>query len=334
MIRLGKNSYEFENVFVTSSGTCCGPKEAQGPFGNYFDLKYQKEDCGKNSWEEAEEALLKGAIDSCLFKAGRSIHDMDLLLGGDLSNQLAIHHDLYKNIGVPFLGMYAACSSLTETIGVASLIMDNHNIHHVLCSVSSHNSTSERQFRYPTEYGGQKPVSLTSTATGAGAVLLSNTPSRIKVKQFTVGEIADVGLKDPADMGRTMAPAAFLTLKQHLQDTNASLSDYDLILTGDLSTFGAKVFQDLMRENQMDTSHYEDAGILLYDRARQNVLAGGSGCGCIALMGLGYVVKSMLEKKYHRVLLLATGALHNPIMIAQGKNIPTISHAIVLEANF
>ena len=326
------NSGEFKNVYLNCSATVSGPKELAGPIGKYFDKGFANIYCDKESWEDAEVNLQKNAIDILIRKSGLNENDINCIIGGDLNNQLAATNYCIRKYDVPFLGVYSACSTCTESMIVGSFLVDSGFAENVITITSSHNSTSERQFRYPTEYGGQKPSSMTSTATGAGASLLTKNASIIKVTRFTIGKVVDVNLTDVQDMGRTMAPAAAVTLRQHLEDFNINASDYDLILTGDLSKYGSAVFLDIMQEFGYSlTNIYADAGLMLYDLERQDVFAGGSGCGCISLVGLSYIVESLKNGSLNKVLLIATGALMNPIMIAQGESIPCIAHAICLE---
>lgn len=326
------NSGEFKNVYLNCSATVSGPKELAGPIGKYFDKGFADIYCDKESWEDAEVNLQKNAIDILIRKSGLNENDINCIIGGDLNNQLAATNYCIRKYDVPFLGVYSACSTCTESMIVGSFLVDSGFAENVITIASSHNSTSERQFRYPTEYGGQKPTSMTSTATGAGASLLTKNASIIKVTRFTIGKVVDVNLTDVQDMGRTMAPAAAVTLRQHLEDFNINANDYDLILTGDLSKYGSAVFLDIMHEFGYSLANiYADAGLMLYDLERQDVFAGGSGCGCISLVGLSYIVESLKNGSLNKVLLIATGALMNPIMIAQGESIPCIAHAICLE---
>lgn len=332
MFKVGKNSVIFNDVYLVSTGTVCGPKEYDGPLGKYIDKFYQDPYGGCDSWEKAEQRFLKDAIELALLKEGITSNSIDLYLGGDLNNQIACTNYVLKDYNIPYLGLYAACSTLTESLLIGSMIIDSNYGNYILCSASSHNSTSERQFRYPTEYGGQKPSSLTSTATGCGVALISSIPSNIRIKCATIGKVVDSELMDAQDLGRAMAPAACETLRNHLHDFAIKPDEYDLILTGDLSTYGTNVFKTMLKEYGITLGdNYKDSGLMLYDLEKQNVHAGGSGCGCISLVTLGYVVKLILEKKLNKVLVIATGALMNPIMVAQGESIPGIAHAVVLE---
>lgn len=332
MKKIGKNSVILNNVYLKTSSTVSGPKEAEGPLGSYFDYSYKDNYCNAESWERAEIELQKKCIEIALDKSGIEVKDIDAIVGGDLNNQLAATNYAVREYDVPYLGVYAACSTCTEAMAIASILVDGGFGNNVMTITSSHNSTSERQFRYPTEYGGQKPNSMTSTATGAGCSIISHHPSSIRITRLTIGRIVDPDLSDTQDMGRTMAPAAAMTLEQHLRDFNESVDDFDLILTGDLSKYGSDIFIKILKEIDINLKdNYKDAGLMLYDIEKQDVFAGGSGCGCISLVALSYVISALKEGSLNKVLLIATGALMNPIMVAQNESIPAIAHAICLE---
>lgn len=332
MKKVGKNSVLLKNVYLKCASTVSGVKEAKGPLGNYFDYSFDENYCNQESWEKAEIELQKKAIDINIDKSGLSIDEIDVVIGGDLNNQLAATNYAVRDYSVPFLGVYAACSTCTESLAIASMLVDGGFGKNILTITSSHNSTSERQFRYPTEYGGQKPNSMTSTSTGAGSALVTSNPSDIKITRVTVGKIVDPDLSDTQDMGRAMAPAAVSTLIQHLDDFKEDVDDFDLILTGDLSKYGSDIFIKILDESGIKLNkNYKDAGLLLYDIEEQNVFAGGSGCGCITLVAFSYIVDQMRNGLLNKVLLIATGALMNPIMIAQNETIPSIAHAVCLE---
>ena len=334
MKRVGKSSVSFDNVYLTSFACVSGPLEMAGPLGEYIDAGYEKLNCNQKSWEKAETTLMKDAIELALVKGDYKREDISIIMSGDLNNQIAVTSYVMRDYNTPCIGLYGACSTSCLSLINGSVYVDSGFGDVVLCTTSSHNATSERQFRYPTEYGGQKPTSITFTATGAGAGILSNNKNRAKIKitKATIGRIVDAGVKDALDMGRSMAPAAAMTLKQHLDDFGASVNDYDLIITGDLSKYGSIVFEDILKEWGIDvSSRHFDAGCLLYNPKKQKVFAGGSGCACAALVMYGYLCHELAHKKLKKVLVLATGALHNPVMIAQKETIPCIAHAVVLE---
>lgn len=332
MKKVGFSSIKFDNVYLKSWGTASGPKEKEGPLGDYFDITFQDLYCGESTWEEAEMNLMRNALSEALRKSKLTVEELSLATGGDLNNQIAISNYLMNDYNIPFIGIYGACSTAVLSLINGASFMDSGFGKYIACMTSSHNSTSERQFRYPTEYGGQKPPSITTTVTGSGVGILTSEKTGIKITKATIGCVTNCDELDAQDMGRTMAPAAAMTLKQHLEDFNLTPSDYDLIVTGDLSLYGSKVFIDILKEYLIDvTDVYKDCGLMIYDIEKQNVSAGGSGCGCASLVMYGYLCSELYKNNYHKILVIATGALLNPVMVAQGKKIPSIAHAIVLE---
>lgn len=331
MKKIGKSSILFDDVYLFGTSCVTGPKEALGNLKNYYDYSFDNLNCGKSSWEKAEIALQEKALEIVLKKCNKTIEDISMIISGDLNNQIAISNYTMRNFDIPHIGIYAACSTSTLGLMLASMFVDGNCGEFVGTMTSSHYASSERQFRNPTEYGGQKPNSVTTTVTGAGAAILSKHKSKIKVTKATLGTIVDFKLCDPQDLGRTMAPAAAMTLRQHLNDFNITPNEYDLILTGDLSTFGAKTFVDILKEFNIELKNYNDCGLMVYDLNKQEVFAGGSGCGCSAIVSFGYVVKELINKNLKNVLLIATGALMNSILPCQKESIPAIAHAVVLE---
>lgn len=332
MKKIGSSSIKFDNVYLKSCAVVTGPKEYEGPIGDYFDYSFEDLYCHEDSWEKAEMRLMKLSFLKALEKANLKSENIDYLIGGDLNNQIAITSYSFKNSFIPTFGVFAACSTFTESISLGSILVESNLGKNILCITSSHNSTSERQFRYPTEYGGQKPSSMTFTATASGSIILSNKESNIKISRITTGKIIDIGECDPQDMGRCMAPSAAVTLIDHLNDFNININEYDLILTGDLSKYGKEVFRKCLEVKGIDVSKiHEDAGVLLYDSKKQKVNAGGSGCGCVTAVTLGYIIQKLESKKYKKILVIATGALLNPIMTAQKMTVPCISHAVCFE---
>lgn len=334
MGKIGKSSIEFQKVYIKGEAVVTGPLEKQGPLGNYFDYSFSDIHCQSKSWEKAEMRLLEEAFKRSLTKSNLQEQQIDYFIGGDLNNQIAVTSYAIRETYIPYIGTFAACSTLTENLALGAIFIENQLATNLACLTSSHNATSERQFRYPTEYGGQKPESMTFTATASGSCILSSDWSDLKITRATIGKIIDVGLKDPQDMGRAMAPAAVETLKDHLNDFQISPDEYDVILTGDLSTYGSDIFEKSCQAVGIDLKDkHLDAGKMLYDIENQNVFAGGSGCGCVTAALLGYFLKQLQNRTYKKILVLATGALLNPVMIAQKESIPCISHAICIERN-
>lgn len=342
--RVGKCSYIFHNTYVASSASVVGPKENIGPISNYFDHHYDDLYCNlkknykeskdfkkNNSFEKAEIQMIKDAINLAQKKIYLNDESCNVCLGGDLNNQLATTNYALRDFNIPYIGAFAACSTITLNMFLGTLIIENSG-GNAICVSSSHNATAERQFRYPNEYGVQRANTYTTTVTGAGVIILSNNKTTIKVTRATLGKVIDCKATDIQDMGSAMAPAAYATIKQHLLDFNLQISDYDLICTGDLSYYGSKLLANLFKEDGIDISkNHRDAGLIIYDRQNQDVMAGGSGCGCISVVLASYIMSKLKDKEYKKVLVCATGALMNPIMMSQKESIPSICHAITLE---
>lgn len=324
------SSFIIDNVYIKSVGTTAGIDETQGPLGSYFDKHYGDFHIKEDSYELAEIKMLKDAISISHQKSNTITSDIDLYLGGDLNNQITASNYTAKIFKRPFLGMYGACSTIALTLNTASSMINNGSITNANIFVVSHNATAERQFRYPLEYGIQKPGTTTFTATGAVSVLLSNQRSKVRVESITYGKVVDYNQKDANDMGRAMAPCAFDTLQTHLKDLGRQGTYYDIILTGDLSRYGKTILEKMMQDGGITYHQYDDCGCLLYDSS-QEVFQGGSGPACSALVTFGYVYQKMLKKEYKRVLILPTGALLSPVMTNQKQSIPCICHAFSLE---
>lgn len=326
----------FRNVYLDNASTVCGPYEAKGPLSKNFDKKYTDDlYCKERSFEKAEIRLLEDSIKILLKKTKLTPKDIDLVISGDLLNQITSSCYGALNLKSPFLGIYTACATSIEGMLIASTFIDSGKVNNALISCSSHNMSSEKQFRNPTEYGSPKPMTATFTATGGASVLLSNKPSRIRVVNGLIGTIVDYNQKDAFNMGAAMAGAAADTLYKYLSETNTKASDYDLILTGDLGKYGKEILKELMlSEYNIDLSkNYNDCGTMLYDLENQKeVMAGGSGPVCSALVNYSTIIKGLMENKYKKVLLIATGALFSPTMLFQKMNILSIANLICLEA--
>ncbi|PFE05743.1 stage V sporulation protein AD [Bacillus cereus] len=329
----GKQTWVFQNnIFVNATGTAVGPKEAEGPLGKCFDISYDELHCQEENWELAERRLMNDSIQQVMQKGDVKPSQIDFLLAGDLLNQTVTANYVARELGIPLLGMFSACATSMETLAIGSAFIDGGFANRVIATVSSHNATAERQFRYPTEYGGQRPGTATSTVTGAGAVLISKEQSNIKVTAATIGVVQDLGIADPFDMGSAMAPAAAHTIQQHFEDLGRSAADYDLIVTGDLSGVGAPITKQLLLEEGYDLGNvYNDCGLMIYYGDQEEVFAGGSGCACSAVVTYGHLLKEMQKGNLQRIFVVATGALLSPIMIQQKETIPTIAHGVVFE---
>ncbi len=327
-------TFSYKNVYIKDTVTVAGPYEKDGPLKKYFDKTYTDLYFGENSWEKAEIKLVKDAFHLLLKKTSQQKQNIELVVGGDLLNQISASTYGAEGIGQSFIGIYGACSSSVLGMILASNFIDDKRVKNAIVEVSSHNMSSEKQFRNPTEYGAPKPKSATFTATGSAACLLTNEKSEVRIDCATLGKIVNYEQNDPNDMGRVMAPAAIETLKKHFEETGRTPQDYDLILTGDLGRYGKDIVKEYMLKNhQIDLiENYDDCGVLLYDLKKQEeVLAGGSGPVCSALVNFGYVYHEMKKKKLKRVLLVATGALFSPTLLYQKENINAIAHAISLE---
>lgn len=329
-------TYKYNNVYLDEVSTVVGPYEAKGPLGNKFDKSYKDLYNGEKTWEQAEAHLLEESIDILLNKSNKEISKIDLIISGDLLNQVTSSSYGVLKYNRPFLGVYSACASSVEGIIIGSSMIDSKKIDNCVVSTSSHNMSSEKQFRNPTEYGAPKPKTATFTSTGGASVLLTNKKTKIKVESSTIGTVVDMEQNDPLNMGAVMAGAAALTIYQHLTDLNRDPSYYDLILTGDLGIYGKEILIDYMKsEYDIDISkNYNDTGTMLYDfKNQKEVNAGGSGPVCCPLVCYSSIIPMLKSKKINRVLIVATGALFSPTNVFQHKNINSISHAVVLEVS-
>ena len=317
-------TFKYNNVYVEDTSTICGPYEKKGPLNNYFDKTYNDLYFGEKSFEKAEIKLVKDCLVMIMKKSGYDKDDIDLVIGGDLLNQITASTYGTCGVGKSFIGIYGACSSSVMGLIIASNFIDSSKINNALCVVSSHNLSSERQFRYPTEYGAPRPDSATFTSTGAASMLLSNNKTSVRVESATLGRIVDYEQNDPNDMGRVMAPSVIDTLVTHFKETGRDPLYYDLILTGDLGIYGKEIVKDYLLSNyNIDLSdNYNDCGVMLYDLNKQKeVKAGGSGPVCSALVVYSYIYNLLKSKKIKRVLFCATGALFSPTLIYQKEKI-------------
>lgn len=325
---------KYNNVYIEDTYTICGNYENDGPLSKYFDKKYEKDlYFNEKSWEKAEAHLLKETNKNILNKNKLKDSDIDLLISGDLQNQIAASDYMARDFDIPFIGVFEACSTIGEGLIIGSTFVESKIAKKVIVSTSSHNMVAEKQFRNPTEYGTPKPKTSTFTATGAVSILLTNKKTKIKIESSTVGKVKDFGITDANHMGAVMAPAAGDVIYNHLKETKRSLDYYDLILTGDLGIYGKNILKDYMMTsyNIELKDNYNDCGTMLYDLDNQPVLAGGSGPVCSALVIFGYIYKEMLKGKLKKVLIVPTGAIFSPTFTFQKESIPSIANAISLE---
>lgn len=335
--KLGAQTIAFGRPpILLETATVVGPLEGQGPLGGTFDMIYPDLLNGQKSWEACERAMMKDAIGILLDKARLSVDRIDFLLAGDLLNQIISGNFAARDLAIPFLGIYGACSTMAEGLGLAAMLVDGGYADYAVAATSSHYGTSERQYRFPTEYGAQRPPYSQNTVTGSGAGLVADCTyhrdSYPRITHFTVGKVMDRGIKDPYDMGSAMAPAAADTLQRHFADTGRTPEDYDLILTGDLATVGKKIVMELLGLAGHDMNkNYDDCGCRIYDPKKQPVFAGGSGCGCSAVVTYGSIVQRLRDGRLRRILVAGTGALLSPTTYQQGESIPCIAHAVTVE---
>ncbi len=310
-----------------------GTKEGEGPFGNSFDVVGTDDKFGCDTWEQAESTLQKEALQLAIGKSGMKSGEIRYLFAGDLLGQSIASSFGVASFQIPLVGMYGACSTCGLTLSMATVMIAGGMAEHAACVTSSHFASAEKEFRFPLGYGNQRPLSATWTVTGSGAFILSSTRGRhdrAMVSGLTIGKIVDYGLKDSMNMGACMAPAACDTIYRNLMDFGRVPSDYDKIITGDLGSVGQKVLWDLMREKGMDISKvHMDCGMEIYDQS-QDAHAGGSGCGCSAVVLSAYVLKQLEEGKWKRVLFVPTGALLSKTSFNEGQSIPGIAHGVEL----
>ena len=325
---------KFNNVYALDTSTVAGKIELEGPLVKYFDRIYDDYYINNKSLELSEVELQKDSINILLKKLGLESNNVDLIVGGDLLNQISATCFGVSDYNIPFLGVYSACATSMESVIIASNMIDSKKCNNAICVTSSHNLTSEKQFRNPIEYGAPKPKTATFTSTGAASIFLTSNKTDIKVSSATIGKIVDMNQKDPNNMGAVMAPAAADTIYNHLKNNNETVDDYDLILTGDLGLFGKEILKDYMKKtyNINLKKNYNDCGVMLYDIENQKeITAGGSGPVCSALVNYGFIYKMMKKKKYKKVLFVTTGALFSPLFLYEKENILGIAHAVCME---
>jgi len=331
----GKQTWWFDQrPVIIGAGTVVGPDEGEGPLASDFDLVHPELTMQQKSWEKAERLLMEQAADIALNNSNVNKQELQFYIGGDLMNQITSNSFAARTIGVPYLGVFGACSTSMESLAIASLIVNSGAAHYVLAGTCSHNCTAEKQFRYPTEYGSQKPPTAQFTVTGAGAAVVAADGDGPVIQCATIGKIVDLGITDPFNMGAAMAPAAVDTIQAHFNDTGRQPGDYDLIVTGDLASVGHTIAKDLLARDgvPMEQTVFGDCALMIYDIKKQKVQAGGSGCGCSAVVTYGHLLKRVKQGELKRILVVATGSLHSPLSYQQGESIPCIAHAVAIES--
>jgi stage V sporulation protein AD len=329
----GRQSVVFPNrPVVLSSAAVVGKKEGEGPLAKWFDRVEQDTKFGQESWEKAESRLQSLTLQTALDKASLSATDLDFIFAGDLLNQCIGSSFSLRGTGIPFLGLYGACSTMVESLTMAALTVDGGYAGRVAALTSSHFASAERQYRLPLVYGGQRTPTAQWTVTGSGCAIVAADGDGPHITAATVGRIADKGIKDANNMGAAMAPAAYLTLTQHFEDFGTSPSDYDIIVTGDLGTLGRELLLELFQKDGVDLQRcHNDCGCMIFDIEGQDVHAGGSGCGCCGSVLCGHLLPRLASGELKKILVCATGALLSPTSTQQGESIPAIAHAVVLE---
>lgn len=357
----GTSSVAFRNpVFIQSCASVAGQKESEGPLGSCFDIVNEDPMFGTATWEAAESTMQKQAATLAIQKAGLKSSDIRLLFAGDLLAQTVASSFGTADLGIPFYGLFGACSTMGESLSLGSMCIAGGYGSHILCATSSHFASAEKEFRFPLGYGNQRPLSATWTVTGAGACVLGcNPPPKSVLKNpgtvssenvakysgtlrnhntcavitgITTGRLIDFGFKDSFNMGGCMAPAACDTIAQNLKDFNRTPEDYDAIFTGDLGMIGQKILFDLLSEKGFDiSSRHQDCGMLIYDPETQDTHSGGSGCGCAATVLAGHILPKIIKGTWKRILFVPTGALLSKVSFNEGDSIPGIAHAVVIE---
>jgi len=330
--RMGNQTVAFQSeVRIFSTACVAGKKEGQGPLGKYFDVVMEDAEWGEKTWEKTESKMQRSALIRAVEKGSVEVKDINYIFAGDLLNQCISSSFGLLDFGVPFMGVYGACSTMAETIGLSAMAIDGGFADCAAAVTSSHFCTAERQYRNPLEYGNQRTPTAQWTVTGAGAAILSNKGDGPFVTHFTSGRIVDMGISDANNMGAAMAPAAADTLDAHFRDTGRSPDFYDLIVSGDLGLVGKSALIDLMYEKGfLISKNYDDCGCMIFDTKRQDVHAGGSGCGCLAVTLCGFIMDAMKAGRLKNVLFMGTGALLSPTSSLQGGTIPSVAHAVAL----
>jgi stage V sporulation protein AD len=342
---VGKQSVEFAcPPLIVGAASVVGQKEADGPYGKYFDRVEKDPKVGQETWEEAEERFQQIAAEMAIDKCGLTKKDVRYVVAGDLLGQLIASSFGLMSFDTPIFGVYGACSTMGESLAIGSMLVDGGFADRVVALTSSHFASAEKQFRFPLGYGNQRPKAATWTVTGSGAVVVSSqwdtkeklkgqtdTSNLVQVRGVTTGKIVDYGIKDSMNMGACMAPAAAHVIAQNMEDFSYNAKDYDQIITGDLGQVGRTILLDMLLAKGYDiSSRYMDCGIEIYGES-QNVQSGGSGCGCSAVMLAGYILQKIKKGEWKRVLFVPTGALLSPVSFNEGKSVPGIAHGVILE---
>ena len=329
-IKRGRQTIELGGgVYIKSYFSSVGKTEGEGPLGDKFDVVYKDEYMEAKSWEQAESNMLKNTVAGAFTNASLTCNDIDYAFSGDLLNQCTASSFALKDMSIPYFGLYGACSTMAESMSLASIMVDGGYAKNALAVTSSHFCSSEKQYRFPLEYGAVRTPSAQWTVTGSGAVVLSSDISNIRVESITTGIMVDLGVKDSANMGAAMAPAAASCITTHLEDMQRDESYYDVIVTGDLGLVGTKLINELIKREGKDISdRHLDCGNMIFDNKKQNTGAGGSGCGCSASVLCGHFLREIEKGGIKKMLLVCTGALMSPTTYQLGETVVGIAHAV------
>lgn len=341
--KIGKSTILMEeNPLIFSFGSVVSKKEGKGPLAKFFDIISEDPMFGQSSWEQAESQMQQDAIKFVLKNSNTKSEDIDFLFAGDLLNQCTGTSYGVKNFKIPFCGLYGACSTMAESLSMASIFIDSNIAQKCLAMTSSHFCSAEKQYRFPVQYGSQRTPTAQWTVTGSGAIIVAKnknlknnlnnnelSKNNLHVEAVTIGTIEDLGITDVNNMGAAMAPAAASTILNYFKDTNDNKDSYDMIVTGDLGYVGSEILLDILNKEGLDISkNHTDCGKLIFNREPQDVHSGGSGCGCSASVLCSYLLKNMQNKNINKILFIATGALMSPTSIKQGQSIPCIAHLV------
>lgn len=328
--RCGRQSFTFENPpTIVNWASVVGKKESDGPLASTFDIKYTDSYFGQKTWEQAEKKMQQLAISKLSEKSGIPATDFGVVFSGDLLNQCIGSSFTLRNTGIPHIGLYGACSTMAESLMMASMTVGGGFSDKVVAMTSSHFASSERQYRFPLGYGGQRPPTAQWTVTGSGAALVCSSGNGPKITACTMGTVTDLGIKDANNMGPAMAPAALATIRTHFNDLKVSAEDFDLIVTGDLGQLGKDALLTMAQQEGLGLGgKLIDCGTLIFDMIKQDVHCGGSGCGCSAVVLCGYLLDKLQKGKLKKILFCGTGALLSPVSTQQGLPIPGVCHAV------
>ena len=330
--KCGRQSFRLEQPpVITAWASIAGKRESEGPLAHTFDLTSRDTSFGQRSWEQAEKHMQQLALDTLAEKAGISKREFDLVFSGDLLNQCIGSSFSLRNLHIPHLGLYGACSTMAESLLMAAMTVGGGFADRAVAMTSSHFASSERQYRFPLGYGGQRTPTAQWTVTGSGAALVCSSGKGPRIESCTIGTVVDLGIKDANNMGAAMAPAAYETICAHFSDLNTGPEDFDLIVTGDLGQLGKELLLELARQDGLSLGgKLTDCGTLVFDNTTQDVHAGGSGCGCSAITLCGELLTKLRKGRLKKILFCGTGALLSPTSTQQGLSIPGVCHAVCI----